>query len=77
MKTVFWFIPLSRKEKQIKAEETSSLDNTLPLINLDSFAKLWKLLCIATLNHVLCIKHRWGTKIDEKIQHTYKAVAFG
>lgn len=41
--TVFWLVPLSMMEKQIRAKETWSLDKTLPLTNLDSvysFAKL-------------------------------------
>lgn len=42
-KIVFWLVPLSRKEMQIRTEETGSLDKTLLLSNLDSvysFAKL-------------------------------------
>lgn len=41
--TVFWLVPPSMMEKQIRAKETWSLDKTLPLTNLDSvysFAKL-------------------------------------
>lgn len=79
MERVFWLVPLSRKEKQIRAEETGSLDKTLPLTNLDSLsslAKLQSLLCADFLNMYSCEKLRWRIKIDLKMQGTYKAVVF-